>query len=243
MNKILSVLAAAVMILSSSLLYAQDYEQPAPEKVFKGTLKSTKPAGNYTYLQLDIEGKDQWVATMTKSLNPKMLVGDTIEFNNALLMKGFESSTSGDVFETILLVPQVTVLGKDMAAMPQDDTHAKIQAKAPAQAASEPKSGEIKKAKSGKTISEIYENAEALKGLEVTVRGRVMKVNKNILKNNWIMIMDGSGSAPEDNIFVVTKELVDIGDEFTVTGKVNTNVSLGGGYDYRVLIEDGSFTK
>jgi len=75
------------------------------------------------------------------------------------------------------------------------------------------------------------------------LRGKVIKVSRNILKKNWITLSDGTGTAPDDRIVAVTTDLVTPGDVATVTGTLKTNVNLGAGYKYKVLIDDAEFAK
>ena len=70
-----------------------------------------------------------------------------------------------------------------------------------------------------------------------------MKVSKNILGKNWITLQDGTGTAPENKLLATSAELVEIGDMVTATGTVNTDVDLGSGYKYKVVLEETTFAK
>ncbi len=63
------------------------------------------------------------------------------------------------------------------------------------------------------------------------------------MKKNWITLEDGTGTAPDNKLVATTKESINIGDTLTVKGILKTNVDLGAGYNYKVIIEDAKFTK
>ena len=73
------------------------------------------------------------------------------------------------------------------------------------------------------------------------MQARVVKVNANILDKNWVTLQDGTGAPPEDKLTATTSQVVSVGDEFTVTGIVQNDVSLGSGYDYKVILEEAHF--
>jgi hypothetical protein len=62
---------------------------------------------------------------------------------------------------------------------------------------------------------------------------------------NWFHVQDGSGAAGAgtNDILVTSKDTVAVGDVVHIKGTVRTDVKLGSGYDYAVLIEDASLKK
>jgi hypothetical protein len=58
-------------------------------------------------------------------------------------------------------------------------------------------------------------------------------------------VQDGSGaaSAGSHDILVTSKDTVAVGDVVNIKGTVRTDVKLGAGYDYAVMIEDASVRK
>ncbi|MGB5540449.1 MAG: hypothetical protein WBO37_10200 [Gammaproteobacteria bacterium] len=98
------------------------------------------------------------------------------------------------------------------------------------------------RATGGKTVGEIIAAGEKLTGETVVLRAMVMKVNRNILGKNWITLQDGTGTPPDDKLTVTTAETISAGAQVTDEGIVRTNVDLGSGYLYKVLLEDANFT-
>lgn len=71
------------------------------------------------------------------------------------------------------------------------------------------------------------------------------KVNNGIMGKNWLHLQDGSGSAAggTNDILVTTKDSAVVGDVVIIKGTVRTDVKLGAGYEYAVLIEDATVRK
>ena len=115
----------------------------------------------------------------------------------------------------------------------------------PAPSASQPTvdvSG-IARAEGGKTIAEVFAEKDQLAGTTVVLRGKVVKVNANIMGRNWLHVRDGSGAEGTNDLTVTsTNVLPSVGDIVVVRGPVGLNKDLGMGYQYDVIIEDAEVT-
>jgi hypothetical protein len=62
---------------------------------------------------------------------------------------------------------------------------------------------------------------------------------------NWAHLRDGSGSGSDstNDLVVTTKQIAKVGDVVTARGVVNTDVDIGMGVKYKVLLEDAAFQK
>ena len=91
----------------------------------------------------------------------------------------------------------------------------------------------------------MFKGKTTLKDKTVTVRAQVVKVSLGILGKNWLHVQDGSGSAADgtNDIVVTTKSEAAIGDIVTAKGKVRTDVDVGSGYTYAVMIDDAAVAK
>ena len=89
---------------------------------------------------------------------------------------------------------------------------------------------------------EIVGQGEKLKDKPVVVRGKVVKYNPGIMGKNWIHLRDGTGSeaSSTNDILVTTMHEAKLGDVVTVKGTVRANKDFGGGYAYKVLVEDAT---
>lgn len=205
------------------------------EKTYTGTVIESLTGGRYAYLFLEVEGEKIWIATMTDFLNVSLDKGDKVEYVGGLPMKDFRSQTLDRTFESILFVTRISVLTKNSIDVPSDDYHSKKTENMVK--AVPPRENEIPKAENGMTIKEIISRRNELKGKEVILQAKVMKVSKNILKKNWITLQDGSGSPPNDKIIFITDDIPRINEIMTIKGTVKTDVDLGGSYKYKVLLE------
>lgn len=93
------------------------------------------------------------------------------------------------------------------------------------------------------TVADLFAKGASLKGKEVTIKGKITKVSEAIMGKNWVHVQDGTGDATKktNDILVTTQELPKVGTEVHATGIVATDVDLGYGYKYQVLVEKASF--
>lgn len=107
--------------------------------------------------------------------------------------------------------------------------------------------GKIDKAKAadGKSVAEVVANKSALKDKSVTIRGQVVKVSNGILGKNWVHLQDGSGSADKgtNDIVITTSDETAVGQVVNASGVVRTDVNIGSGYKYAVLVENAKLKK
>jgi hypothetical protein len=97
----------------------------------------------------------------------------------------------------------------------------------------------IARAEGGKTVAELFAEKDQLAGKPVTVRGKVVKGNANIMGKNWLHVRDGSGADGTNDLTVTTMaELPKIGDTVLVTGTVALDQDFGMGYQYAVIMQD-----
>jgi len=87
----------------------------------------------------------------------------------------------------------------------------------------------------------VVANPSSLEGQPVRLRARVTKVSANIMERNWITLQDGSGANPEEKLIATSTQFVKAGDVVIARGTLRSNVDIGSGYRYDVLLEDASF--
>ena len=105
-----------------------------------------------------------------------------------------------------------------------------------------PAPGDIQALKEGKTVNALFTEAADLDGQVISLNARVMKVNANIMGKNWITLQDGTGSDPDNRILATSQESVTPGALVVARGTVVTDVDLGYGYQYKVLLEEVTFS-
>ena len=61
---------------------------------------------------------------------------------------------------------------------------------------------------------------------------------------NWFHLRDGStGATGEDDLTVTSQGKAAVGEIVVVSGKLRTDVDLGFGYHYDVILEEATITK
>ncbi len=194
-----------------------------PGTTIAGTVLETIPAGKYLYLEIDrAEGKT-WAAIPKADIAK----GQTVEVANAHLMEGFRSPSLDRTFDAIWF----GTLGKKSTEV------AKVAAPTPtAEPATAPR---VTPATGGVTVQAIHQQKAELAGKSVTVSGKVVKFNAQIMGRNWIHLQDGTGSkdAGDHDILVTGGLTTKVGDTITVTGTVAVDRDFGHGYSYKVLVE------
>jgi RecJ-like exonuclease len=91
-----------------------------------------------------------------------------------------------------------------------------------------------------RTVAELHAQKTALKEKTVSIRGKVVKFNAQIMGKNWLHLQDGSGDpkAGTHDITVTSADTVKVGDLVTIKGTVRLKKDFGAGYAYEVIVED-----
>lgn len=203
------------------------------------TVTFTKAVGNYLYIKAKVADEEVWIATLPNRV--RVDVGDQVQYTGGAVMNDFYSKAMDQTFPAIVFVDNIrNISNPDPIVdkpLPKDDVHAKL-----GQPLTTPKVGEIQPVEGGETVATLVNQRGAFKDKIVSVRAKIMKVSPNIMGRNWVTLQDGTGSAPNDKLVVSTQERVFPGDVVTVKGRVKTDVDLGGGYKYSILLEEGTFT-
>lgn len=181
-------------------------------------------ANSYTYLKVKENNKDFWIAVNKMEINP----GEYVIFSKSMEMKNFKSESLDRTFETILFVDDATKSGSNE------------QLKTPHQnvVAGKDESIKIEPVSNGYTIEQIYNKKSSLEFKTVKVRGKVVKVNEQIMGTNWIHIQDGTGSKDTHDLLITTNQSVKVGSIIIAEGKVVNDKDFGSGYFYNVLLEN-----
>ena len=95
------------------------------------------------------------------------------------------------------------------------------------------------------SIAELYEKGSTLEKQKVVVKGKVVKVSSGIMGKTWVHLRDGSGSAEQEtnNLVVTTQDVPDVGDVVTASGTLYKDKDFGGGYKYKVIVEEATITQ
>lgn len=225
------VYALAVLLLATAGLTAQ--AAPSPQATsFKGEVLETRSVEGYTYLRLETAQGEIWAAVPTTAAK----TGAQVTIGDSTVMRNFQSKALQRTFDKIVFGQIVEAGAKPTVA----------RGTTPLGAASGP-TPKVAKATGpdSKTVAEVVTGKATLKDKTVLVRGKVVRISRGILGKNWVHLQDGSGSAVDgsNDILVTTKDDAALGDIVTAKGTVRTDVTVGPGYTYAVLIEDAAVSK
>jgi hypothetical protein len=233
---------------------------PAPARQpLRGQVLEATTAGGYTYLRLKTAAGEVWAAVQAADVRP----GAQVTIERPITMENFESKSLKRSFDKIVFgqlagaAATGTTAAKDppgppgMAmGMPGATSHPALAAghgaAAPAGAlvAKVPKMPKAE-GPDGHTVADVVTGRIRLKDKTVAVRGQVVKLSVGVLGKNWVHLQDGSGSAAEGShdLVVTTQDRPAVGDVVQVRGTVRTDVDVGAGYRYAVLLEGATLRK
>jgi hypothetical protein len=222
-----------VQFLAAAVLTAACFAAPASPNAqattLQGEVLETQNVDSYTYLRLRTTEGEIWAAVPRTAVKK----GARVTIGGSMTMENFESKSLNRKFDRIVFGAMA-----DAAAKPAVPHGATPAANAGASVAKVARAT----GRDAKNIAEVITGKAALKDKAVLVRGQVVKINVGILGKNWLHLQDGSGSTAEgtNDILVTTKDEAAVGDIVTARGTVRTDVNLGSGYVYAVLIDDAA---
>ena len=125
---------------------------------------------------------------------------------------------------------------------PKDSTAEEASEKTDLQVTEEASNVEASKPSEAVPLSELIANKEKYEGHAVTVKGKCVKVNNNIMNKNWIHLQDGSLQNDMD-LTVTTTENIQVDEVVTLQGTIALNKDFGEGYKYEIIMEDARLVK
>ena len=226
-----TIVALATLLISATAFGAS----------LQGEVLEVKDAAPYTYLRLKTAEGETWAAVSAASVKK----GEKVTIQNATVMQNFESKSLKKTFDKIVFGSLADPNAPAAAAKgsPHGSTGGASTGAPPAAAPV------IKVAKASgsdaRTVAEVVGGKSALKDKPVSLRAQVVKANLGIMGKNWFHVQDGSGSAGAGthDILVTSKDVAAVGDVVGIKGTVRTDVKVGPGYEYAVLIENATLQK
>jgi hypothetical protein len=90
------------------------------------------------------------------------------------------------------------------------------------------------------TVEDVNKQMKSLEGKQVTVTGKVVKVNNGIMRRNFIHVTDGTGGKNSNKVIFTSAQTAKVGNNVTITGTVVLGTDFGMGYKYPLLVEKSS---
>lgn len=229
-----------VMLLSTVLLTSCKKNEKVYEPIVKNSsihqvkVKEVIQGGTYTFLLVNENNKEYWMAVGKTDVKAE----DIVYFENALLMKDFESKELDRVFDEILFVERISDSPqKTKPAKSLDAAHNKRNPEVPAT-----ESIHVDPAPGGITIGELFKNRTKYENKKVIIRGQVVRINNNIMDRNWVHLKDGTSHDGKSDLTFTTMKVVENGDVVTFEGTVALDKEYGAGYVYPIVVE-GAYLK
>ncbi|HQR10978.1 MAG TPA: nucleotide-binding protein [Casimicrobiaceae bacterium] len=232
----MKLLLAVVAMLLVSVSWAAGSPAAAQGASIKGSVLEVKDVDAYTYLRLKTADGETWAAVGKAPVK----VGADVTIENPMVMNNFESKTLKKTFDKIVFG---NLAGAGAAAPSKDlgQIHGGLTK------AADVKNVKVAKASGpdARTVGEIVAKRTELKDKPVAVRGTVVKFTGGVMGKNWVHLRDGTGSDKDgtNDLVVTTQDETKVGDVVLVKGVVRTDINLGSGYSYAVLVEDAKLQK
>jgi len=256
------ILICAFLVTCTLPLLGLNTEASAStDETITGIVAETMSAAGYTYVQINTENKQVWVAIPETEIQK----GDNISCAPGMEMKDFYSKTLDRTFESVIFSAGIigaaaasphasaqaataeasnsfdaAVLAEQQAAgsqiQPAQQSGGSMGAIAPfSEISVEKLEGE-----NSYTVAELYDKAKELDGKTIRVRGKVVKFNANIMGRNWLHIQDGTGDPMNNTHDLVVTTTAKIGspDIIVIEGTLAADKDFGAGYKYAVIVEN-----
>jgi len=211
-----------------------------------GSVLETIGASSYTYLRVDTDQGEVWLAAPQFSVS----VGDEVAWQPGMPMSDWHSDTLDRTWDVVYLVSKIQVGGSEGGGSEGGGSEGGgSEGAAPSMPAGHPPAATattgdivVEKLDGGSTVEELYARAAELSGQHVALRGKVVKANFGIMGSNWLHVQDGTGGAGDrtNDLTVTTQQKAAVGDVVIVKGTLVTDKDFGAGYRYAVLIEDAT---
>ena len=196
--------------------------------VFEGVVVDTLDGGGYTYLQIEDAKKKYWIAVEGLKIDKET----EVRFTEELRAKNFESKSLNRTFDEIVFASNLQY----RTSVPESANIALV---------TELVKVSPYQQKDTISVAQAWKERVKLNGKNISIRGKVVKVSKNIMEKNWIHIQDGTGEGAEVGRIVFTSkdDTINVGDVVTAQGVVSADKNFGTGYVYKIIVENASFKK
>lgn len=221
----------------------------------KGKVLEVQSAGGYTYVRLNNEQGEIWVALPES----KIEAGQEVVLSPGMMMKAFESKALQKTFDIIIF--SSGRIDEAHVAAAAASPHASHDAEGVKEATKKVSDAELEKLSGGsaratvpaneikvekaegsnaQTVEDCFTKAEELHGKEVQVRGKVVKFSSMIMGKNWIHLQDGTGDSEKKthDLVVTTTGETKKGAVVTIEGILHKDKDFGAGYRYDAIIEE-----
>ncbi len=95
------------------------------------------------------------------------------------------------------------------------------------------------------SLTDLFTDQEKYRNKSIIVKGKVVKVNPNILGKNWIHIQDGTKDDAGElhDLTITSAEMFELDDQVVIKGKITLDKDFGSGYFYEIIMEEARLYK
>jgi len=232
-----------ILLITMIALYAScQFNTPEEKKSKKtndyqeGVAKEVLQTSSYTYILLDIDGQETWIAGTKMNAS----VGVKYYYIQNMVMENFQSKELNRFFDSIIFAQQISTNPDSFVTQAgnQAGNQAENKAEYKADLTTAKQDIKIVHEKGITSIADIYSNKDKYAGTVLTVKGVITKYNPEIMKKNWIHLQDGTEKQGYFDLVITTLVNAKLGDTITMSGKIILDKDFGYGYKYDVLLED-----
>lgn len=247
---IVSILATALLLVLTQCKNKSETYSPVDAEAAKVetssqhqvTVKEVLNANAYTYVFVSEGDKEYWIAIPSMDVK----VGQNYFYDGGMEMVNFESKDLNRTFESVFFVEKlidptakVEEVKTDVSA---SNPHGNTQIVKSDVTSTTLMKGVVL-AKNAITLHDLFANKEKYANKTVTVTGKVVSYNPEIMNKNWLHIQDGTSYKGLNDLTITTLGKANVDDIVSLKGKVVLNKDFGMGYSYEVIIEDATLVK
>lgn len=211
--------------------------QPFSNNLHTVSINEVLPAARYVYLNVSEGNSKFWIATRKQEVKK----GETYFYRGGLLKTKFESKEYNRVFDTIYLISSLVAQDHSKHTGAALNSNIKKR-KSIAQKESIPThTDKVVEHKGSLKIADLVKDPKKYEGHTIQLSGTCVKVNPNIMDRNWIHLKDGSKD--DFDLVITSNTFVPEGSEITIRGTVVMNKDFGAGYNYALILENGTLVK
>lgn len=229
--RIAVALLLGVLTLTSCVKKKKETVEPLNTNALVHEVRVEKAlqANAYTYLFVHEGEQHYWVAV--DKMEPQ--IGKTYYYADAMEMNDFHSTDLDTTFAQVFFVQKIS----DNAAIAAPAAMSGQQPVSGRREVAMDESAKVAPAAGGISIGDLFTKKADYAGKQVTVSGKVVKVNNGIMNRNWVHIQDGTNANGEFDLTLTTDVTVEVGEVVTFEGTVAVDKDFGAGYFYDLIVE------
>ncbi|MCC6817223.1 MAG: SH3-like domain-containing protein [Saprospiraceae bacterium] len=187
--------------------------------------KEVKHTEKYTYILAQENDQEFWVAVPRQEIKQN----EMYLYQDPLLKTNFYSQEFNKNFDKIYLVSSIIAATQHPGSVSNEaETGNPINQNAQA----DPNAIALK---------DLFSSKDKYAGKSITVSGKIVKANLNIMGRNWYHIQDNTKADGKNlDLTITSNAQVNVGDVVNFTGIIAVQKDFGSGYKYNIIMEQAN---